>query len=275
MTTRSSHPARRAAAVAFAAAAAYAVVASAFMAPAAAQQGPLTADQPSQGRQDPMTRVAVERLKAMSDYLGAAKGLSVEIDTMFDEPLPSGIAVKRITLYKIKLKRPDKLFFETVLDDGASRLAWFDGKRLVVASPDEKSYLEIPFDGTVDELISSAAAAGLGLPVADFFRSDAFGSLAPTLISGADLGERQIGDGTVRQIAFESFGSNWQLWLSTGGKPLPVRLVSVYVRRLGDPEFLAVFDDWSLEVPPDAAFEPKLGADWKKIEPGPPPTQPQ
>jgi len=270
MTTRSSHPARRAAAVAIAAVAAFAVVA-----PAAAQQGPLTADQPADARQDPTTRVAVERLKAMSDYLGAQKGFSVEIDTMFDEPLPSGIAVKRITVYKIKLKRPDKLYFETVLDDGSSRLAWFNGKRLVVASPEEKSYLEIPANSTVDELITSAASAGLGLPVADFFRSDAFGALAPTLISGADLGERQIGDGTVRQIAFESFGSNWQLWLKTGGKPLPERLVSVYVRRLGDPEFLAMFDDWSLEVPPDSAFEPVLAADWKKVEPVPPPAQPQ
>jgi hypothetical protein len=233
----------------------------------ASAQGLLTSERLGGRRMDRATAAALERLKAMSDVLGQARGFSVVVTSLFDEPTAGGLAIKRLSRHTIKLKRPNKLAFEAELDDGTTRLGWFDGRTFTVATPATRSYFELPTEGTVDELVSAVESRGLGLPVTDFLYTDVFGALGRFLIAGADLGERRIGADVTRQLGFESLASNWQLWISVGSRPLPERFVAVYVRQLGDPEYVATFSDWSLEAPADGEFTPRIEADWRKVPP--------
>ena len=94
---------------------AYSALAGCLLATTALSPARAQTDADEESLLDP---AAIERLQAMSDFLGAADTLRFRAGGFFDEVEDSGVKIKRFTVYDIVLDRPDHLHFRTQFDDG-------------------------------------------------------------------------------------------------------------------------------------------------------------
>jgi len=65
-------------------------------------------------------------------------------------------------------------------------------------------------------------------------------------------------------------GIDLELWLSKNEQALPARLIVTYRSLPGNPNFVALFSDWNLDVrPPDTdfTFQPPAGAEQVALKP--------
>jgi hypothetical protein len=154
-----------------------------------------------------------------------------------------------------------------VFDDGTSRKGAFDGKEVVFAQMGTKSYTKIPFAGSVDELIDHLSDKyEVGLPISDFIHSDILAAHKPYIVNATKLGDRVLPDTTVSHLLVEGSVADWQIWIANNETALPIRFVATYARRLGDPEYMITFWEWTLNRVKDSDLELHVPSDWKKIE---------
>lgn len=212
---------------------------------------------------------AEEILAAVSGYLADAGTLQLTAVSFFDEIQPSGMAIKRVIVHEVQLRRPDRLAFTATFDTGAVRRGWYDGETLTVAYPQEGRYVRIEAPDTIDALLDQVQEEyGFSLPLADILYSDMYAAQQPYILSALYLGERRIADTAYDHISVESVGADWQLWTETGGEPIPRRLVMHFVEAEGQPEYMATFRDWSAGEPiDDAAFIADIPEDWEQVAP--------
>lgn len=77
-----------------------------------------------------------------------------------------------------------------------------------------------------------------------------------------------IDRGEVHQLAFRGTDVDWQLWVTIGEKPLPLRYVVTTKKLTGAPEFTLQLRNWNTAPqinPAQFTFSPPAGA--KKLDP--------
>lgn len=218
-----------------------------------------------------MDQKALDLLAGMSKYLAGAKTLSLRAGAFYDQVRTSGIKIKAVALHQIYLDRPNSLQSKSHMDDGSSRRAWFDGKKLTVLFGKRNEYMTLAFDGSVDglieELISKHKAQ---LPLADLLFSDPAKTFGESIISAEYIGEKLVDGVKCHHLSFESTGADWQVWIEADDTPVPRRYVIVYVNEEGEPQFAARLDEWKLGDEAKPLFEPKLPDGAKEIPFGKP-----
>ena len=195
----------------------------------------------------PMDEKAGQILQGMSDYLSKAQSVSFRARSFFDQVRDSGIKIKRARQGHIHLMRPDKLYVESVFEDGAARTTWFDGSKLTVWDRQVNQVRTLDFKGSTDKLIVHLEDKHkVNLPLADLLFSDVGKALKDTIISSEYLGIRTVNGVKCHQLSFESTGADWQIWIEADSTPLPRRFVITYVADKGEPQFMAQLDQWSI-----------------------------
>ena len=93
-------------------------------------------------------------LKAMSDFLGAQKTLSVGFDTVFEVVTPTDQKLGLASSGTATLARPDKI---RVARSGgfADFEILYDGKALTLLGKNANLYMQVSAPGTVDQLIDT------------------------------------------------------------------------------------------------------------------------
>lgn len=211
-------------------------------------------------------------LKKMSDNMASKPSFSLRTTSIYDEKFEDQF-IKSMVTHRIDLVRPSTLYIESISDDGEKRLGVFDGKMLRFYEPADKEYSEIPFEGTVDELVDRMDASGLTqTPLNDFLRKDIYAEAAhgiydATLVDG--FIDPRDGNKDTSHLLFQSPGTVWQLWVGRGNYNLPKRLVVTYT-GIGRPEYAVSFDAWNFEVKPEELSKkyniPSSVAGWKKVD---------
>jgi hypothetical protein len=225
-----------------------------------------TATQAAEG--GPMDARAVEKLQRMSAVLAAARTLSFEAESLYDQIEISGVKIKRAVSQEVGLRRPDSLYFRSVRDDGKVREGRYDGKALTIVPEGGGAYARIDMPGNLDTMLDHIQAEyQVNVPVADLLYADLYSRVKDYLLSGVYLGERTIDGELLDHLSFETTGADWQLWLEQGDRPLPRRLVVTFVNAPGEPEYLTVVRRWQLDPDLDEGlfrFDPPAG--WRQIE---------
>jgi hypothetical protein len=65
-------------------------------------------------------------------------------------------------------------------------------------------------------------------------------------------------------LAVRTADTDFQIWLTQGERPLPLRVVITYKKDVGQPQFRADLSDWNLDPKIDEsalAFSPPAGAE--------------
>ena len=187
---------------------------------------------------------AKKLLKAMSDFLGAQKTLSVGFDTVYEVVTPTDQKLGLASSGTATLARPDKI---RVARSGgfADFEILYDGKTLTFLGKNANLYTQIAAPGTVDQLIDTLQDKyGRPLPGADLLMTNSYDELMQDVYDSKDLGSGVINGVECDTLAFRKNDVDWQIWIAQGERPYPCRFVITSRLANGDPQYTIQFRDW-------------------------------
>jgi|GEM_PF-448407 hypothetical protein len=191
---------------------------------------------------------ADEWVKRMSDYLGQAQHFSVNTEIWQDTQLANGQSVQAGRTVELQVRRPNR-FHSAVHSTRRNRELFYDGKSITLLNRAQNFFGTIPAPGSLDEALDVAAERfGIVMPLEDLVVSDPHKDLLENVISGTDIGPVTVLGVPCEHLAFSQTNIDWQIWIESGAKPVPRKLVITYKDEEGSPRFTAIFSNWDFET---------------------------
>lgn len=215
--------------------------------------------------QDAIDPDAQSVLAAMSNYLGGLQSFSVEFAAVDEIVSPEGQKLQFLNFGEVAAQRPDKLYAERGGAAGTAEM-FLDGKALTIYAKKINAYLQLDASG-IDATIDALHKVGFDAPGADLLASKPLDSATTDMTSGAHIGMTFIDGVEVHHLAFRGANVDWQLWVTAGDKPLPLRYVVTTKWFTGAPQYTLQLRNWNTSPQIDAArfaFAPPQGA--KKLD---------
>jgi hypothetical protein len=210
---------------------------------------------------------AAQILKAMSDYMGSQKSISLSFDTDIEVITPEIQKIQFASSGKVLLNRPDKLRASRTGGYADVELV-FDGKTVSVLGKNLNAYAQADAPGTIDQLVDLLRNQyGLELPGADLLISNPYEALMSDVVTSKHIGQGVIDGVECEHLAFRNQDTDWQLWVRTGDQPIPCKFVITSKATAAAPQYTLVIKDFKtgVELNADAfAFQPP--ADAKKVD---------
>jgi hypothetical protein len=197
-------------------------------APSAAAQAP--------ARVDPQ---AVQALRNMSAYLRTLTTFEIRADTTREEVDRNGQKLQFSGTIDYKVRRPNGLLIQSN-ENGRQRQLIYDGKTLVLYTPERGYYARVAAPPTIRETLALAADRyDIHPPLVDLFKWGNGEDNAQLLTSGYRVGGATVDGQPADQYAFRQNGVDWQIWIAKGDRPLPLRAVVTTTSDPVQPQFRA------------------------------------
>jgi hypothetical protein len=190
-------------------------------------------------------------LGAMTKYLGSLKSFSVEYAAADEVVTPDGQKLQFLHSGEIILERPGKLH---AVRRGAAGVAeiFLDGKTLFLYGKSANAFLELSAS-TVEAAVDAVHKLGFDAPGADFLSDKPLDPSTTDIVSGSHVGMSFVDGVEVHQLAFRGKDVDWQLWVTSGDKPLPLRYVVTTKSLAGSPQFILEMRKWNVAPQVDPA----------------------
>ncbi|PQV49172.1 DUF2092 domain-containing protein [Paraburkholderia sp. BL21I4N1] len=209
---------------------------------------------------------AVQALQKMGSYLQSLKRFSVSIDLTGERVLDDGEKLQHTAMATLFVERPDRIR-ALMVSSRSEREIIYNGKTAVLYSPQQKFYSSVAFDGNLSALIEQLRVRyAVEFPLADLFiwgtadaPTDQFES---AMFAGQDFVGRDICD----HYAFRQKGVDWQIWITTGEKPLPRKLVITRRDDEARPQSISIVEWTTSPAFKDSVFTFQSPKGAKKIE---------
>jgi hypothetical protein len=184
-------------------------------------------------------------LQAMGAYLAGAEEVTFSADVTFDHVLPTGQKLQFAAVEDVAVARPNRVRVDWRSDLG-ERQFWYDGTTVTVADPATPFFAEAPAPETLDATLAMAETElDFAPPLADFLLDDPYQALRAGIRFGVDLGSSEVAGRECDSFAFVGDEIDWQIWIDSGPRPTPCKLLITYTTRPGKPQFSAIFTDWN------------------------------
>ena len=206
----------------------------ALAAPIAAQEKSSTDNAPE--RSSTVSPEAQAVLDRMTTYLKSLKSFSFHSNTTRDEVVAFGFKLQHNESSTIIVKKPNGLRSK-VSGDIRDRTFVYNGKNLVMYSPDDNVYTRAPAPDTLGKLIGGLLNAGIELPTIDVLYHAHTGNIAEGVRGGILVGETTIENVVCDHLAFRDTDIDWQIWVEQGSRPLLRKLVITTRYEVGDPQY--------------------------------------
>ena len=208
---------------------------SASAAPAAAK--------PTQNLVDP---AAVQALKDMGATLQSLRRYDLSLDLSGERVLQDGQKLMHTAHADLNVAQPNRIRVTTATAT-SRRVLTFDGKKVSLLYPGSNYYSQADFSGTVGELIQRLRTNyNIEFPAADLFVWGTPAAPFSDLQSAMNAGQAVVLGKLCDQYAFRQPGIDWQIWLTTGPNPLPMRLVVTNLEDDARPQSITQFH-WNLK----------------------------
>jgi hypothetical protein len=198
---------------------------------------------------------ATEILKRMSDYLGSQKQFSVHTQNTLEDVLDTGHRIDLDVSASVTVSRPNKLRSERK-GDLVDQVFYYDGKTLTLYNPSNNIYATEPAPGTFEEMFKYLyETLGFGTPISDLVYSDSFPLLMQDVTFAAVVGKSYINGVKCDHLIFSRPGVDFQVWVTEGSKPLPLKYVVTDTANFGRLSISTIMSDWNVKpVVKDAQF---------------------
>jgi len=208
-----------------------------------AQTAPAGAAQPAANAVDP---ASIQALKDMGAYLLTLKRFGVSTEVTGERVLADGQKLQHTATAELDVVRPNRI--RVLMKSARSeRQLVYDGKTVSLYTPAQKYYGTLEFDGTIGDLIERLEQQyGMQIPLDDLFRFGTPAASFDQIESAMNAGQDFIDDDLCNHYAFRSGKIDWQIWIMTGSKPLPRKIV---ITNRGDearPQSVHMID-WNLK----------------------------
>jgi len=210
---------------------------------------------------------ALDRLKAMSDKLAAAKAFTYRARSTVELPAKTGQFLTHFIESEVALERPNKLR-SNVAGEVPSFQFYYDGANISALDPQKNFYATAAAPGTIDEMLPFVIEkAGIDFPAADLLFSNPYAEMTKSLSHAIVVGPAKVNGVACEHFAFMGPAANWEIWIDAGESALPRRMAVTYKTVENLPRFQVEFFDWNLKPkanPAQFVFKKPAGA--KPIE---------
>ncbi len=188
---------------------------------------------------------ATEVLQFMSDYLARTKAFSVNADVDFEVMARTGQKLQFSSYATVVMQRPTGLHIQR-RGPLADAEIFFNGSQISLFGRRINAYTQFPLSGTIDDAIRTVETeTGLPFPGADLLFSNPYAVLSEGVESSTYLGTAYIDGVEVHHLAFRGADVDWQLWVQTGDRPLPMKYVITTKWLTGAPQYEIRLRDWN------------------------------
>jgi hypothetical protein len=204
-------------------------------------------------------------LMRMADHLAKAQSFSVTMDTGYDVVQDSGQKIEFNEVRRIVLNRPDDLRIDIERGNGRKEQVFFDGKDVTLFNPGENIFARLDRPGSVDDILYYIVQdLQTRIPLSVLLVTTLPQEMQKRITEVAVVDEVAIGDQPTVHLAARTDEVDFQVWITHGDEPVPLRAVLTYRRAPGQPQFWAILRDWNFRpaIDPAAfAFVPPAGAE--------------
>jgi hypothetical protein len=197
---------------------------------------------------------ALDALENMGTFLRNQQSFEVKTTTETDYELDNGQTVRLAKQGDLHVRRPDHLRAD-VTSERKDRQFFYDGKTFVMFAPKMGFYTRVDAPPTILELADDLESRyGLELPLVDLFRWGTPEASTDELTAAHYIGPATIDGVATDQYAFRQKGVDWQLWIQSGDKPVPRKLLLTTTDDPNRPQH-SVEMTWQLDAKePDSTF---------------------
>ena len=208
-----------------------------------AQTAPAGTAQPAANPVDP---ASIQALKDMGAHLQKLKRFHVSTELTGERVLADGQKLQHSATADMDVDRPNRLRAR-MWSARSERELFYNGKLVTLFTPAQKYYSTVEFAGTLGELVKRLEDRyGVEMPLSDLF---VWGTLAaPTdkIESAMNAGQDFIDNDLCDHYAFRQGTIDWQVWITTGDKPLPRKIVITNRADEARPQSVSVLE-WNLK----------------------------
>ena len=194
-------------------------------------------------------------LRQMSDFLTSAQSFGFTAHELIDE-VEEGQRIQSSNSRSMLVRRPDRIATEAY-GDLVNRSVWYDGKSFTLLDREFNTYIQVPAPNSIDALLDQIEEQlEVVIPLGEVLSEDVYQALTPQIRQAEHLGLHQVRGIECHHIIFTQDDLDWQLWVEASSTPVPRKIVIVYKREPGIPQYSAVISEWDFTVAtPDELFE--------------------
>jgi hypothetical protein len=202
-------------------------------------------------------------LKSMSAYLAATKAFSVKSDIDFEILTKEHQKIQFSSYATAVVERPARLHIERAGEFADSEI-YFDGKTLTLYGKNLNVYAQLDAPGTIDDAIRAYEwKTGIPAPGADLLFADPYKVLMAGVGKATYIGTTTVDGVECHHLAFRKDEVDWQLWVQTGDRPLPMKYVITSKLQAAAPQYEIRYRGWNTQPSIGAnqfTFIPPAGA---------------
>jgi len=213
---------------------------------------------------DDAQKTAKTLLLDMATLLGDAQSFTVDLRSGYDAMQANGQKIEFGELRQLSVERPTLLLSELRNSDGSTETTLFDGKWITVSHSGDNVYARAPQPGDIDASLKFFVNdLGMRLPLAIMLMSHFADEVSRRTADIAYVEETDILGEPAHHIAGRTRNVDYQVWISAGKRPLPLRIILTYREAAGEPQFWANFSNWNFNpsfLQKTFRFEPPANA---------------
>ena len=208
-----------------------------------AQTAPASTAQPVANAVNPGS---IQALRDMGAHLQTLVRFSVSTELTGERVLADGQKLQHSASADLDVHRPNMLRAR-MFSARAEREIFYDGKLATIYIPAQKAYSTVEFTGNLGELIGKLEQRyGVEIPLSDLFLWGTPAAPLDKIDSAMNAGQDFIGKDLCDHYAFRQGDVDWQIWITTGSKPLPRKLVITNRSDEARPQSVSLID-WNLK----------------------------
>jgi len=189
---------------------------------------------------------SIQALKNMGAYLQTLQRFQVKTTLTSEMVLEDGQKLQRSSEAEIQVQRPNKLR-ALMWSARAKRELIYDGKTATLYTPALKYYASTETADTIGAMRKQMEEKyGVDVPMADLFIWGTAAAPLDKIESAMNAGQDIIGQELCDHYAFRQGTIDWQIWISTGDRPLPRKLVITNRNDEARPQSVSLLD-WNLK----------------------------
>ncbi|MEO6054040.1 MAG: DUF2092 domain-containing protein [Chthoniobacterales bacterium] len=208
---------------------------------------------------------ALDLLKRSSDTLAGAHEFTYRSSSTVEVSGKNGQLVTLFAKSRVALKRPNKLRV-LVTGEVPNFDFYYNGSTIAAYAPKTNVYSVSKAPATIDTMLPFLKEkTGIHFPSAGMLFSNPYAVLSKNITSAFVVGSDIVDGIPCNHLAFSAPGVNWEIWLESGSRALPLRLVVIYTDVSNFPRFLVEFSHWNLHPWFIGTFDLKKPASAKEI----------
>lgn len=236
---------------------------------AAFAQQPTPASAVAKPAPNPVAPGSIKALQDMGAYLQTLSRFQVTTEVTGERVLADGQKLQHTATASLDVARPNKLRVRMVSARSERELI-FDGKTVTLYTPAQKYYSTVEVVDTISGLIGRLQEKyGVEVPMSDLFVWGTPAAPVDRIQSAMNAGQDFVGEDLCDHHAFRQGDFDWQIWITTGSKPLPRKIVITNRADDARPQSVSMLD-WNLKPTfkdSTFTFTPAKGASKVEIVP--------